>query len=139
MIYKNNEIPLNFNKIAEYSDNYVVWVRESILNSGSSYNAYIQYFNPSFYYIYTDDYKIKQGTSYSIDYNYVNANWGSYMDNADISYSLNTIEVNEEDITYLESNRADIINVFLGQFLCCVCVLWIFKQLSRLFFRGGLS
>ena len=43
MIYKNSEIPSNFNKIAEISDNYIVWVRENRLQSNNSYEAYIQY------------------------------------------------------------------------------------------------
>lgn len=139
MIYKNNEIPNNYNMIAEINDNFIVWVKEPILNSGINYNAYIQYFNPSFSYFFTDNYKIKNGTSYSLNYNYNTTNFGSYLDNAELEYSLNTLHVDDDYITYKETARVDAINIFFGQILCCVCVLWVFKNLSRLFFRGGLS
>lgn len=138
MIYKNENIPNNYNRIAEISDNYIVWVKEATLNSGTSYNAYVQYLNPSFQYYFTSNYKIKKGDNYNIDYNYSTTNFGSYIDNADINYSLTTQSIDNDYISSEDTMRNDYINIFLGQILCCVCILWVFKQMSRLFFRGGL-
>ena len=72
MIYKNSDIPSSYNKIAEIGDNYIVWVRESTLNSGTSYQAYIQYLSPSFSYFFTDNYNIKVGTDYQYNAHYNN-------------------------------------------------------------------
>lgn len=138
MLYKNKDIPKNYNRIAEISDNYIVWVKEATLSNNTSYNAYIQFFNPSFSYFFTSDYKIKEGSSYTLDYNYYTSNFGSYIDSADLNYNLSTLEVDHNYITSNETARSDAILIFLGQILCCVYILWIFKQMSRLFFRGGL-
>lgn len=138
MIYKNKDIPNNYNRIAEISDNYVVWVKESTLNNNNSYGAYIQFLNPSFSYFYTDEYKIKNGSSYTLDYNYYTSNFGSYIDSADLNYSLTTLEVDDNYISSEDVARADCIAIYFGQILCIVSILWVFKQMSRLFFRGGL-
>lgn len=139
MIYKNKEIPNTFNKIAEISDNYIVWVEESNLINNRSYDAYVQFINPSFSYYFTDSYYIKNGTSYELDYNYINGTYTTYLDSANVNYSLNTMLVDDDYISFDETSRADTIPIFIGQIFCCICILWVFKQLSRLFFRGGLS
>lgn len=138
MIYKNSTIPSNFNKIAEISDNYIVYVKESTLHNGINYEAYIQYINPSTYVLYINDYKIRNGDYYSYDINYLNNGLYNYIDSIDCNYTLSTYTVDSNLISYENSNRGDIVMIFLGQILCCICVLWVFKQLSRLFFRGGL-
>lgn len=139
MIYKNSDIPSTYNRIAEISDNYIVWVHETTLQSNRSYHAYIQYFCPSFYYYYTDDYRIKDGDNYTLNANYINNGVYSYIDNYDVSYTLSTQEIGNEFISTSDSARYDYITIFTGQLLCVVCTLWLFKQLSRLFFKGGLS
>lgn len=139
MIYRNIDIPSNFNKVAEISDNYIVWVREITLRSDTKYEAYIQYYCPSFYYYYTDDYKIKNGDNYIYNANYVNNGVYSYIDNYDVEYTLATQEIDDEYISSNDTARYDYITIFIGQLLCVVCILWVFKQLSRLFFKGGLS
>lgn len=47
MLFRNNDIPAEYNKLAEISDNYLVWVRESKLQAGSTYSAYVQFIYPS--------------------------------------------------------------------------------------------
>lgn len=136
MIFRDSSIPAVYNKIAEFGDNYIVLVKENILNSGSSYDAYVQYFSPSTYYVHITDYKITSGTSYSFDYN---TNGMGYVIGANYSFSLDTYAVDNDTFSSELEDRADIVSIFFGQFLCVVCILWIFKQLSRLFFKGGLS
>ena len=138
-MYKDSSIPANFNKIAEISDNFVVWVKEAKLNSGTSYAAYYQFFSPSVWVISTDDYKIKNGDSYILDANYTNNGMYSYIDNYDVSYSLTTLEVDDEYFGTSEYDRADFLNIFVVQFLIVLIFLWVFKNLSRLFVKGGLS
>lgn len=119
-------------------DNFIVWVRDSKLISGRKYSAYIQYFEPSFAYVYTDDYMITKGSNYVLDYNYTNSQFSSYISSADISYSYDTMYVDDSYYSDLGYFRADSVSIFVGQFICVVCFLWIFKQFSRLFFKGGL-
>lgn len=138
MIYKNKDIPDNFNKIAEVGDNFIVFVKESKLNSDTDYQAYIQYFNPSWAYFYTTTYRIKQHDHINMDINYDNSGMYSYLDSIITSSSLNTYQVSTDYISKEEASRFDTITLFIGQILCCVCILWVFKQLSRLFFKGGL-
>lgn len=139
MFYKNEDIPANFNKVAEISDNYIVWVRESTLNDNTSYNAYIQFLNPSFSYLYTEDYKIRSGSEYQYNAHYTNNGMYSYIDYYDTDFSLSTMQVDDDLISTEDTSRSDCITIFGGQILCCICILWVFKQMSRLFFRGGLS
>lgn len=117
MIYKNSEIPSNFNKIAEISDNYIIWVRENRLQSNNSYEAYVQYISPSFSYLYTDDYKIKQGSNYVLDANYVNNGVYSYIDSYDVNYYLDTITTSSGDVTTNDYFRSDYTNIFICGFI----------------------
>lgn len=118
MIYKNSEIPSNFNKIAEISDNYIVWVRENRLQSNNSYEAYIQYYYPSFSYLYTDDYKIKTGSNYVLDANYINNGMYSYIDSYDLNYYLDTITTSSGDVETSDYFRTDYPMIF-----CCGMIL----------------
>lgn len=132
MIYKNPEIPSNFNKIAEISDNYVVWVRENRLESGNSYQAYIQYSSPSFAYFYTDAYRIKDGDSYVYNISYTNNGVYSFIDDVTPEYSKTTLQVANEDITDSESSRADFPNIWISQVLyLCIFVAICFLVLPR--------
>lgn len=138
MIYKDSSIPSNFNKIAEISNNFIVWVKESTLNSGQNYDAYYQYINPSTYVLYTENYKIKNGTTYVYNAHYTTNNMYSYLDYYTTDFSLSTLVPDDDYISDSLHDRADIVTIFLGQILCCVCILWVFHNLSRLFFKGGL-
>lgn len=138
MIFRSDDIPLNYNKIAELSDNYIVWVREDNLNNDREYNAYIQYFKPCFSYVFIEDYKIKNGTEYNYIPNYVNNGVYSYIDNYDVEYNLNTYEVDDSYFSNNLNYSVDCVPIFFSQILCVVCILWVFKQFSRLFFKGGL-
>lgn len=135
--YRSNDIPQGYNKIAEISDNYIVWVRENTLVSGTSYNAYIQFLSPSFAWLFTNNYKIKAGTDYRYDAHYNNSSMYSYLDYYTTSYSLSTIAVSEEDISTNDYDRADMPSIFICQFLCCVFFVWILNQLSKLVKKGG--
>lgn len=138
MIYKNPDIPDTYNKIAEISDNFIVWVKETKLNNNTNYDAYIQYMTPSFCYFFTDNYKIKLGTEYSYDVNYMNNGMYSYIDSYDASFSLSTLVPDADDITDNDFDRADFPTIFVCQFIVVLMFLWTFKQLSRLFVKGGL-
>lgn len=117
MIYKNIDIPSNFNKIAEISDNFIVWVKEATLNSGVKYQAYIQFFIPSMNYLYVEDYVIKTGSNYSLNANYINNGVYSYVSYYDLDYSLNTLTVDDDFISQDDYNRADYTVIFLCGFV----------------------
>lgn len=138
MIYKNKDIPSNFNKVAEIGDNYIVFVKENKLNSDTDYQAYIQYFSPSWAYFYTTSYRIKQYDHVDMDINYDTSGIYSYLDSITTNTSLTTYQVSDDYISTDETSRFDTITLLFGQILCCICILWVFKQLSRLVYKGGL-
>lgn len=138
-MFRDSSIPSAYNRLAEISDNYLVWVRESKLKSGTSYSAYYQYFTPSWCVLFTNDYKITTGTKYSFDYNYVsNGYGGSYIDSADYSFELDTLSVDSTQFSDSVFARADFLSLFVVEFLLCVLAYWVFHNMSRLFFKGGL-
>ena len=138
MIYRNSEIDSNYDKIAEISDNYIVWVREARLESGRDYNAYIQFFEPSFSYYFTSDYKIKNGDSISIIPHYNNNGMYSYIDYYEYTQTLDTQQlVSGEDFTTNEYNRSDFIPILIGQVIIVIAFIWVLKNISRLWFKGG--
>lgn len=137
-MFINNDIPQGYNKIAEISDNYVVWVRESTLNSGTKYSAYIQYLKPSWLLVFTHDYMIKSGTSYTLDAHYTSNNMYSYIDYYTADYSLTTMSVDDSNFSDDIHYRADFPEIFICGFIVCVIFYWVFHNLSRLFFKGGL-
>lgn len=137
MIYRSDDIPEGYNNIAEISDNYLVWVRESRLNSGTSYSAYYQFIKPSVSVLFTDNYKISTGTSYILDANYVNNGVYQYLDSYDVVFSRDTIEVSSEDISSNDFDRGDMPSIFICQFICCIFFVWMLNQLSKLIKKDG--
>lgn len=137
-MFVNNDIPEGYNKVAEISDNYLVWVKESKLQSGTKYTAYYQYLTPSWLVVSTNDYMIKDGTKYTLDANYNSNNMYSYLDYYDLNYEKTTMAVDttndSSDIHY----RADFPQIFICGFILCLVFWWVFHNLSRLFFKGGL-
>lgn len=126
MIYKNNEIPSNYNKIAEIGDNYIIWVRESTLSSGTNYQAYIQFLQPSFSYIFTDEYRIKTGDNYVYNANYTNNGMYSYIDNYNAEYSLKTISTSSGDVITDDYFRSDYTNIFI----CGFIIVFLFAAIT---------
>lgn len=124
-MYKSDLIPEDFDHIAEVSDNYVVWVKSSNLVNATDYQAYYQFFKPSFYVLPVSNYRIKTGTSYSYE-------------SGDISYSMTTLSPDSDYITNNNWENADFPDYFVCQFIVVIMFLWVFKQLSRCFFKGGL-
>lgn len=137
MIYKNNDIPTEYNKLAEISDNYLVWVRESSLSSGVSYNAYVQLLQPSFGLFFTNDYKISNGTDYTLDANYVTSGMYNYLDSYDVSYTRSTLAIDSDYLSDNDYDRADMPLIFVCQFIVCLFVVWVLNQLSKLVHKGG--
>lgn len=137
-MFRNNDIPQEYNKLAEISDNYLVWVRESRLVSGTKYNAYIQYLSPSWLVVSTNDYMIKSGTNYRYNAHYSTNSMYNYLDYYDTSYELTTLAVSSDHFTSDIHSRADFPLIFVCGFLICLVFWWVFHNLSRLFFKGGL-
>ena len=113
MFYRNDDIPQGYNKIAEISDNYLVWVRESTLESGTNYSAYIQFLNPSEFLVFTDNYKITSGTSYEYNAHYTNNGMYSYIDYYDCDFSRTTMSVDSDDFATGIYDRADAPTIFI--------------------------
>lgn len=137
MIYKNNDIPEGYNKLAEISDNYLVWVRESTLQSGTNYSAYIQYINPSPFLLLIDDYKITAGTNYTLDANYISNGMYNYLDSYDVSFSRSTMVVDDDYTSSDTYDRGDAPQIFICQFICCVFFVWMLNQLTKIVRKDG--
>lgn len=137
MIYKSDDIPEGYNNIAEISDNYLVWVRESKLQSGTGYSAYYQFISPSVSVLFTDNYKITTGTNYIFDANYVNNGVYSYIDSYDVSFSRDCISVDSDEVSSNDFDRGDMPSIFICQFICCVFFVWMLNQLSKLIRKDG--
>ena len=135
-MYVDESIPSNFNKVAEYSDNYVVLVKESTLNSGTNYEAYYQYFNPSTLVVYTDKYKITKGDDYEYDVHYTNNQLYSYIDYIDTSYSLTTTTISDVSSDYWD--RPDVNNINGSVFYLVLLVILIVNLATSLVHRGGI-
>ena len=137
MIYRSNDTPQAYNKIAEISDNYIVWVRESTLQSGTNYSAYIQYLSPSICGFLIEDYKITAGTSYTLDANYINNGMYSYIDSYDVEFTMDTYSPNVDDFSVNDFDRGDMPLIFICQFICCILFVWMLNQCSKLFKKDG--
>lgn len=137
MIYRCNDIPEGYTNLAEISDNYLVWVRESTLLSGRDYSAYIQYMTPSIYTVLIDNYRIKTGDNYSLIANYTSNGMYNYLDSYDVEFSLQTLTVDNDLISDNLYDRADAPQIFACQFICVVIFVWVLNQLSKLAKKGG--
>ena len=114
-MFVHEDIPSNYNKIAEISDNYIILVRESTLNSNNTYDAYIQFFSPSVMYEHLTNYTISNGSKATYDVNYTNNGMYSYIDSIDAYYELKTMSL--DSITNDYYDRPDLPVVLYAQFL----------------------
>lgn len=139
MIYRNNNlIPNNYDKIAEFGDNYIVWVRESTLTSDNTYQAYVQYFKPNFYTLFLENYSINKGINYKMIPNYNNNGMYSYIEDYDITYELKTSQlVSGDDYTSYIEYIADYNEINLSVFCLLVAIIWVFNHISKLWCKGG--
>lgn len=138
MIYRNSSIPDNYNKIIEIQDNYVVWTKESILNSNTYYDVYVQYFKPNFYVIHLDNYVISKGTNYVLNANYFNSGVYSYIDNYDLTYSCKSSElISGDDYSSHIKYIADYNELNVSVFCLFILILWVFNNISKLWHKGG--
>lgn len=136
-MFHNNDIPEGYNKIAEISDNYVVWTNESKLESGRNYTVYYEYLQPSWLVVPIDNYQIKSGTEYTYVAHYNNSGMYSYLDYYDVDYSLTTMSPDSDILTDNDFDRADMPLIFICQFILVFCFVWIINQLSKLIHKGG--
>lgn len=137
MIYRSDDIPQEYNKLAEISDNYLVWVRESTLKSGTNYSAYIQFLRPSVSSLLIDNYKITTGTSYTLDANYETNGMYNYLDSYDVSFSRSTMVVDTDELSNNDYDRADSPEIFICQLFCVFCFVWILNQLTKIVRKDG--
>lgn len=135
-MFINENIPSDYNRVAEISDNYIVLVRENTLNNGVNYNAYYQFFSPSTDYIFTDHYRITNGDNYSYDYNYVNNQYYSYIDSMDLNFSKNTFELS--NISNDLWDRHDYWSIGLTIGLLLALFILIYNLATSLVTKGGI-
>lgn len=132
MIYKNTDIPSSYKYIAKISDNYIVWVDERQLKSNTDYDAYIQFLNPSFSYIFINDYRITNGDNYTFNANYINNGIYSYIDNYELEYTLNTYATNSGDLITNDYGRSDFPSIFIcGIVLTCIYAILLIRLLPK--------
>lgn len=137
-MFRNNDIPQEYNKLAEISDNYLVWVRESSLSSGTNYSAYIQYIYPSPSLLFTTNYKITKGDYYNLEANYSNNGMYNYITDYDVNFTKTTTLVDLDD--YFDNSdysRADFPTLFMAQFIIVIMLYFIINKITRLCFKGG--
>ena len=135
-MFLDSSIPSNFNKVAELSDNYIILVKENTLTSGHSYEAYIQFFNPSTEIIHTTNYKISGGDVATYNVHYVNTQYYSYIDYIDATYTKNTYEL--DSITNDFWGRHDITNIGIMVGLLLALTIIIVNLATSLVHRGGI-
>lgn len=135
-MYLDESIPVTFKYIAEISDNYIIVVNTATLYSGVEYEAYIQYLTPSLYVIHLDDYRIKTGDNYILDYNYLNNGVYSYVDTVDVDYSIHCNEIEEVNNDYYD--RTDLPQIMITQFLLVFVYVWIINQVTKFVHKGGI-
>lgn len=135
-MFISDDIPSNYNRIAEISDNYIVLVRENKLTSGISYDAYLQFFNHSTSVLHLTNYKITTGDSYTYDYNYITNQYYSYIDYVSLSYSKDTIPLSDRSNSLFD--RFDISNISIIVGLLLGLVILITSLASSLVKSGGI-
>lgn len=117
-MYKDTTIPSNFNKIADISDNYIVWVKDATLVNGTDYEAYYQFYSPSTWVMHTDNYRITKGDSYTLDANYINNGMYSYIDSYDASFSKKAMSSDSDNIIDSDYERGDFLRYFWRTVYC---------------------
>lgn len=137
-MFRNNDIPEEYNKIAEISDNYVIWVASSNLTSGTTYTAYVQYFSPSWLVIPIDNYKISSGTTYTLEAHYNNSGMYSYLDYYDVDFSRTAFTSSDLSFSDSDESRADFPAIFGCQVFFVVLFIWVFHHISLLFKKDGI-
>ena len=63
----------------------------------------------------------------------------SYIDYYDSDYTLTTLVVDSDDITYNDFCRADFPLIFICQFIVVLMFLWVFNHLTRIAHKGGIA
>lgn len=135
-MFISSDIPANFNRVAEISDNYIILVKESKLNSNTNYEAYYQFFSPSTEVVYTDKYKITSGTSYKYNYHYINNQYYSYIDYMDTEFSKDTFLLTNISNNLFDRHDYWSIGVCVGLLLALTIV--IVNLATSLIHRGGI-
>lgn len=135
-MYISDEIPQNYKYIAEYSDNYIILVKETKLNSGVDYDAYMQFFSPSTEVIHITKYRIKNGDSYTYNYHYINNTYYNYIDYVSSDYSYNTIELTNRSSDLFD--RHDYWSIGLMVALLLGLTILIVNLATSLIHKGGI-
>ena len=134
-MYIDNSIPSAYDRIAELTDNYVVLVREQTLYNSHTYDAYVQYFNPSVLVVHLDRYVITKGNQINYSYNYINNGLYTYVESVDENFSLSTSSLSDISNDYWD--RYDLPQILFCQFLFVFLFVWVLNQLSKFVKKGG--
>lgn len=131
-MFVSDTIPVEYDKIAEISDNYIVLVREAQLVSGRDYDAYYQFLQPSVFVLHVEDYRIKLGNLNENEYSY---NSSGEVLSSEISSTLNcnTLETRENGFY----DRFDSPYILFHQFFIVFLFVWVLNQISKLVKKGG--
>lgn len=135
-MFISSDIPNAYNRIAELHDNYVILVKEQLLSSNNSYDAYVQFFSPSTEVLHLTNYKITDGTNKTYNYHYVNTQYYSYIDYVDVSYTKNTYLL--DNVSNNLFDRHDIASIGLLVGLLMALVIIIVNLATSLIHRGGI-
>lgn len=129
-------IPENYNRIAEISDNYIILVRENVLNNNNSYDAYIQFFSPSTEVVHLNNYRITKYNNITYNYIYNNNQFYNYIDYVTTEFSLNTILLEDRNSELF--NRHDYWSIGLMVALLLCLVILIVNLATSIVHRGGI-
>lgn len=134
-MYIDDSIPATYDRIAEISNNYIVLVKEQTLRSNNSYDAYYQFFIPSTYVLHVDDYQIYKGTNYVSNYNYINNQYFSYIDDVNTNYSITTQELFDRSSGFWD--RGDCFQILGCAAIVIIFVLFCLNAVTSLVEKGG--
>lgn len=130
-MYIDSSIDSSYKYIAELTNNYVILTKNRVLESNDSYDAVLQFFNPSTDFEYISNYKPKLENAASLEYTYLTNNF----DELGYYYTQNCIEI-ETDSDFF--SRPDYANIIIGVTSICVFASVIINCVTSLVVKGGL-
>lgn len=134
-MYIDSNIDSSFKYIAEIHENYVILVKVSYLDSNNTYDAVIQFFNPSSDYYIIHNYKPKFENATAIDYDFYYNSGSPYLYNSLCNFSQNCYQVDTDSDFF---SRPDYMNIIIGVSSIVIFTSIILNCVTSLVIKGGL-
>ena len=136
-MYICEDIPVAYKYIAEINENHVILVNTNVIDSSHTYNAYIQFFNPSSDFQQISNYKPKfeNATNITTYYDYVNNGYYNIYESARYDFNQRCYEVTRN---YDFFSRPDYANIIYGVTSIVLLSAIVVNCVTSLVIKGGL-